>query len=248
MSRLLGMMVVRNEADRYLAEAVAHTAGVVDLLVVADDRSTDASVDVAVANGALVVERPEDVPSFDEHEGRFRSWAWSELDLYATDTWVLVVDADEQIATADGTTAPVAVRAVIDRCCDELDRAGVDAAVLTIRETWGADTNGTPLVRTDGEWGRISGARLARWTPDSTFRDAARGCGAIPTALNHKRWVPNPIIVHYGYATAADRAAKHARYTAMRGRHNPNHINSILSTPTLKETEVQDAYPIADPA
>lgn len=243
------MMVCRNEAGRYLASSAAHTAAIVDQLVVADDQSTDASVHIAAAAGAAVAVRPDEIPSFEEHEGQFRSWAWSELHRYATDTWVLIVDADEQVTTVGGSTDPAVVRVAIDRCCGDLDRAGVDAAVLTIRELWGVTPDGSPVVRTDGEWGRISGVRLARWTPDATFKDIARGCGAVPTAISSRRWEPNPVIVHYGYATATDRAAKHARYSAARGRHNRNHIDSILSTsPYLQETEVHGAYPIADPA
>jgi tetratricopeptide (TPR) repeat protein len=106
--RLAAVLIVRDEAD-LLADCLAGLPEVVDEIVVHDTGSTDRSVAIARAAGALVHEG-----HWDDDFARARNVA---LDL-ATAPWALVLDADERV---HGDAARL--RAVL---------AATDADVLTV--------------------------------------------------------------------------------------------------------------------
>lgn len=236
--RLLAYMVTRNEAGRYLDACLAWACGFVDAVSVYDDRSTDNTVEVAVSHQAPTLVRPEGVPSFVEHEGRFRAaaWAWFEEALAPEPgDWVLALDADEFLVCQDG------VRSGVDAATEAADQQGANAVRLAVPEVFEV-TAGPFLagakVRTDGAWGTIAGTRLFRYRPGGIFRDRAMGCGAEPTYVADQaqwavRW-PALSLLHLGYAHPADRQAKFIRYTSLANHgHNDAHVRSIVTPPTL---------------
>lgn len=91
-------LVVRDEAE-LLGECLASVRGAFDELVVVDHGSNDASAEVARAHGAMVIS--SDAPS---HELARNAYLEA-----ATMPWVLVVDADERLAS------PARLRDVVEQ-------------------------------------------------------------------------------------------------------------------------------------
>lgn len=239
-SRLLGYMVARNEAGRYLDACLARAMGFLDGLTLYDDRSDDDTAWISRDHGVATMTRVVGEPSFLEHEGRFRAaaWDWFERVFKPTEgDWVLALDADEFLVSL-GTD----LRAVVD---DVTARAGdAMAVVLKVPEvfdaTLGLDLRYTaPMVRTDGAWGSIEGTRLFRYRPGGTFGPKAMGCGAEPTYVT--AGAPRPAradgldLLHLGYMNAQDRVDKHRRYTSLVAHgHAHAHIDSIVTPPVLE--------------
>lgn len=84
--RLVAVILTFNE-EQHLARCIASLAGVATEVVVADCFSTDATLDIARAHGARVLQR-----LWVNHATQF-NWALTQLDA-GTD-WVLRIDADE---------------------------------------------------------------------------------------------------------------------------------------------------------
>ena len=79
------VILAKNEADRI--QACIDSVRWADEIVVVDDESADATVQIAASLGARVLTRKMDV------EGRHRNWAYAQ----ARHEWVLSLDADERV-------------------------------------------------------------------------------------------------------------------------------------------------------
>lgn len=218
-----GVMVTKNEAERYLAPTVAAFAAIVDGLLVYDDRSHDATVQIASALGADVQVRPETAPSFDEDEGKFRMAAWFALEVAfapSPDDSVLSLDADEFLISKTGGDPADALQAVMALA----DAESCLHTELPVAELFSMDPK--PLVRVDGEWGRIRARRLCRWPRSLSFSEKLNS-GSIPLVPGPMLRPGGPMILHAGYLRAEDREAKYKRYKAARLGHRRQHVESI---------------------
>jgi hypothetical protein len=241
MRRLLALTVGRNEADRYLSRMLEQTAAVVDAHFFLDDQSSDSTIDVA-SRWCRTVVRPRGVPSFLEHEGQFRQFAYDRFVEFLNPSvgdWVLAIDCDEMLVS---DVDPHEIRAGLDQA---IALAGqMNAIVMPVLECFGFDNDGTPLCRTDGYWGGIKGTRLYRWQPGGVFANKRMGSGSEPTyAVRPPQSTNNNgvSIMHFGYADPADVQAKYARYNGTEHGHNDRHIQSIIAKPTLERWH----YPLA---
>lgn len=220
MSRpIFAHMVVRNEAGRYLQAVLrALAGGGVTHVHVYDDASTDHTVALAEAEGAVVTKGGAD---FLEHEGRCRFVAWLAFELAMAPEagdWVLAVDADEILVTTDLAAEVEAAVAA---------RPGVVSLEVPIPEVFDLD-DGVPLIRTDGFWATLAQPRLFRYAPGGTFRDAPLACGSVPTyAARASARARDVQLLHLGYLDPADRTAKFNRYYGKAG-HSMAHISSIV--------------------
>jgi glycosyltransferase involved in cell wall biosynthesis len=219
--KIVGLMVTRNEADRYLRKALESLAARCDRVAVFDDQSDDDTCTIAAEFG-LVQRRPDDVATFLEHEGQFRQAAWdwaAHWFMLDPGDWVVSLDADELLHG--------------DLRYDILSvKNDVDGLLVPIDEIWELDP---AKRRVDGWWGKIVGFRARRWEPGLKMPDKAMASGSVPpvhvgTRADHGR------IRHLGYVRAADRQAKHDRYIAADG-HGRSHVQSILRSPTLETVE-----------
>lgn len=241
-SRIFGLMVARNEADRYLEACVKWHLPMVERLLVVDDRSEDETRRVALEAGATVCDRPDGVPTFMEDEASFRQFAWQQLgDLFdlTDDDWVLCIDADEFVTGADHPDhIPQQMRSAM--MLTELVEGSGSTAVYQfhVDEIFALDDD-RAYRRVDGAWGKITASRLARWDREALFpQRKGLGCGSIPVIDGKPVQVPRGLvrIAHLGYANPTDRQAKYDRYSGDRG-HSTKHVQSILNMPELSEVE-----------
>lgn len=222
--RIVAHLVTHNEADRYLAACLDSIRSYADAIVVFDDRSTDDTPAICATAGAHVVTRPDDVPTFLEHEGRFRAAAWRTLADHAEPgDWVLAIDADEFLVPFTGGHLAELIRYEIAGAHSLIDGLAVHKHEIF-------DPGPPPLVRLDGWWGQITAVRFARWDGRSEFINQRFACGAVPLTVQSTIVVQNFSMLHYGYARQEDRVERHARYTGTPG-HDRSHIDSIITTP-----------------
>ena len=226
---IVGSMVVKNEADRYLQASLTRLKEVCDQVFVFDDNSTDGSVEIAEQLGCAVFTNPGYAPTFLEDESSFRQSAWNIMGgefLLDGDDWVISVDADEYFVGD----------------ADELIEYNsyYDSLRLHIQEVWSLD----PLmIRTDGFWNQNRNLRIAMYSGNLKFNDKKMGCGSIPEgyAFPNSRSILK--IFHFGYAEEADRQARYSRYKSLPDHgHNPKHIDSIITQPTLAEIHGVDFW------
>jgi hypothetical protein len=240
MSRhVFGLMVGGNEAHRYVVSAVENALKSVDVLFYYDDRSTDGTYELLEPfmgrwnRGNLIYwQREPDVPSFLEHEGRFRQNAWDCFEdcLHPQNgqDWVIAIDTDE-VLCGPTECRPCELKKVMDRA-----DPSYDAVRIAIKECFGFDEKGWPMVRTDGWWGKIRGTRIFRYRKDGVFKDVPMACGSEPSYVEKRAIEDMSVhILHLGYAHPEDQREKYERYSLRTG-HGSAHIESILATPTLK--------------
>lgn len=223
---IYGVVVTKNESDRYLSQSLKRLSAIVDGLYVYDDQSEDDTTVVAESLGATVRVRSDDEESFSEDEARFRSNALrcmvSDLDIKRGD-WILSLDADEMVY-AEGPQ-----RDALER----LTQGDPVAWRFPVREVFDVGPMSTPYIRVDGFWGDISGVRLFKYDGDLSFRARGMGCGSVPTKFNKLAADADDVgILHFGYARQEDRVTKYARYFGAAG-HSVKHIDSILRPPVL---------------
>lgn len=233
-------MPVKNEAGRYLSSALENLTSIIesDKILVFDDCSDDDTVELALGADVDVCIRGENDASFLEHEGRFRGamWACFEYEMSPSPgDWVLAIDADEcLVTTSPGHDIHDALLSAVRRAADR----GCTSVRLPVPEVFGYDHDGTPMVRTDGFWGKIAGTRLFAYQPGGVFRNKAMASGSEPAYVQAGRISEETFglaLMHFGYAQVADQIAKHARYTALLDHgHSDKHVQSIIATKTLE--------------
>lgn len=232
--KVIAYMPIKDEVDRYLEPCLRDLSKAVDEIVIYDDRSTDDSVSVAKKYTDHVTVRPSHLPSFLEHEGRFRQAAWDYMVERCNPTdedWILAIDADEWIY-AESTDL------TLRRLKEVLGKIPWNYTALMIQKHEIFDIqDGVPQERIDGYWGSIIGTRLVRFLPGGTFNDKAMGCGSEPSYCSQSpsRVEHDLFLLHYGYVQPEDRVMKHERYTTLVDHgHSNSHIASIVAEPELR--------------
>lgn len=226
--RIIAMVVAKNEAHRYLRPFLHWTATFTDAIYLYDDQSDDGTVAIAMSAGAFVGVRSDEVPSFVEHEGKFRQAAWEWMERVALPRegdWVICLDADEFLV-AEGSE-----REALEDAAASLNALGATALNMEIPEIFAEVTSGL-YRRVDGFWGTITGVRYVAWREGGQFADKALGCGSVPTYA-HVANGPGPWILHVGYLDPEDRQEKYDRYMALPG-HASTHVQSILLPGTIE--------------
>mgnify|MGYP001570411075 FL=1 len=87
MLKKISVVTIAKNEEANIAGCISSTKGWADEHIVVDDFSSDRTVEIARANGAIVFQRKMDI------EGVHRNWAYSK----ARNEWVLSLDADEEV-------------------------------------------------------------------------------------------------------------------------------------------------------
>lgn len=207
--RVLLSMIVKNEADRYLARMLRAHVPHVDRVLVIDDASTDTTCDLIRARVPMdkLVLVQNSTPLFHE-EHRLRRLQWETALGQEDIDWIITLDADE-IFEVD-----------FDRELFEMMRRGIPALSFRLFDMW-SETE----YREDDLWNAHTRywpmAVNRRWWIDSmlpegfkgTWPEANQHCGRWPREVY--TFVSKPCaarIKHYGWAREEDRVAKVERY------------------------------------
>lgn len=257
--KLAASVIVRNEADRYLAPFLRHLAAFCDEIRILDDGSSDgwadllgaelesgvglprwfveshepwSPIDTAPLDRIHVLRADESAFWQDEGAARQRLLDWT---LQCEPDWILSIDADEFVS--DGATlrrfieSPAA--AVYSLVMQEVWQASEDC--LCVRQDGGWREHPVPVLwrvpgptvlaqdaRGERKW-RIADRKVAPGREPIAVRDLTR--------FSSRHVLSSGVdILHFGWACAADRAARHARYVEHDGGryHNSAHLASIL--------------------
>lgn len=206
MSNLIGIMLVRNEADRYLRAVLGQMSMICDKLIVLDDCSTDKTPDICEKFGATVL-KPFTRPMWTEDELAARMFLWSKATLAADPgDWIICLDADETLDNP--TKLPVFINAV-EQVCNE--GAEIDAIGFSLFDMW----NPTQY-RDDGLWNahRRCWPMIVKYDPnkDYAWNDMKLHCGRFPAnSASLVVWSPFKLL-HWGWAKQEDRKVKYDRY------------------------------------
>lgn len=235
MTRVLGSIVIKNEADRYLDSCLEWASTFLDEIFVFDDQSTDASTEIASSHGCQVVIRGDGTPSFIQHESDFREEAWRQFTATVSPKpgdWILSFDADEFLVTRDGSDVSTALMSAVEKA----EAKGAIGIILPFQEIFKMNDDEF-WVRKDGFWGSVQGPRLFKYQPGNvSWSGKAMGSGSEPLYVvnGKKNDTPNLSFLHLGYAKDEDKKSKYARYSSLAHGHNDKHIQSIPQKPTLE--------------
>ena len=218
--KVVEMLLVKDEADRYLSRWLDRIGRVCDEIVALDNGSTDNTVEMLMSNPKVVmVERDES--NFYENERKLRTKLW-EMALSRDPTWVQAFDADE---FPDNS---------MDRRMRWLTNERNNMWwSFRFFHFWGSETR----YRVDKLWnphvGNV-GPRMARITPGTVdeFFNRDFACGSIPVSITrkHRGAFCGIRIKHLGYARQCDIIRKGQEYLEKDGgkSHAADHIKSIL--------------------
>ncbi len=212
-------MVVRNEEHNYLPQVLDRLKDQVDLITLTDDYSDDNTAKLAESYGAKVMVMEE--PTFSTNEGKLRQASWEHLTQFVEpgNTWVLAIDADEELYPTKYSL-------------DQLvNNDKFDVYNIQFYHMW----NETQY-RVDKAWAPHGSTRFFRYFPGGRFKDRALACGSEPTyvqeLLNRGRFHNDSGLKmkHLSYIKDEDKKKKFDRYSAIDGGkfHANAHILSIM--------------------
>lgn len=197
---LIGAMLVRNEADRWLRQVLEQMGQVCDKIIVLDDCSTDITPEICREYGAEVYYSDRSYWGMDELKQRKLLWHLATQEAKDGD-WILCLDADETIANIE--RLPVAIKIA--------DQNGGNGIAFALYDMW-SPTH----YREDEMWN----AHLRDWVmcvkvnkqQDYMWRKTPLHCGRFP--LNACNAVVNAglKIQHWGWSRPEDRQMKYQRY------------------------------------
>lgn len=93
MPKLTAMMIVRNEANRYLKDCLSALTELVDEIIILDDASEDHTPDICMSFPQVQLHRKEE-SLFLHNEAALRRELW-DLVCATNPEWILALDADE---------------------------------------------------------------------------------------------------------------------------------------------------------
>jgi len=197
---LIGMMLVRNEADRWLRQVLEQMRQVCDKIIVLDDCSTDNTPNVCLEYGAIVCYSQE--PIWATNEVSLRKFLWYMASLVARNgDWILCLDADETIHNID----------LLPACVKAAEECGADGLAFSLYDMW-SPTH----YRYDDFWN----AHTRGWVmcvrydagKEYTWRETALHCGRLPVNSCDLVSGTGLKIQHWGWSTPEDRQTKYERY------------------------------------
>lgn len=236
-----GLMVTKDEENRYLQSCLQWAFTFLDSVFVYDDLSLDGTATIAAREGAIVEYRDANDPTFLDNEGVFRNNSWLAFEERVRpdeNDWVLALDADDFFV---GSCRPGGLqnyqRLAMEEYASHAEYVGRDSVALTFHQVWKNELG--IWTRQDGYWPKDKRPQLFRYRRGGTMiRDPKKklATGCWPTYADHEplTTVSYGGMLHYGYARDEDKKAKYDRYSSHKG-HGGEHIESILKPAKLAE-------------
>ncbi len=215
---IYAQMIGRNESSRFLEEVLQRLSTQVDKIIFTDDCSDDNTPEIAAKYAEVF---RTDKPTFTEHEGQLRAFAWGNMEKFASvGDWIIAIDCDEMLFHVDDLD----IRSV-------LAKSPFDVVNVRFYHMW----NETQY-RVDKLWAPNNSSRIFRYVSNGGFANRRLACGSEHTYVGEwisKRnfWLDSGLVMqHLGYIRDEDKKAKFERYSHLDGGefHNLDHINSIV--------------------
>ncbi|GAB6992254.1 glycosyltransferase [Paenibacillus pini] len=194
-------MVVKNEADRYLREALEAHVAYIDQAVIIDDGSSDNTLEVCLhALRSVPVRLIRNGESRFHNEVELRKQQWRET-LEVQPEWILNLDADEIFE---------------NRFAEDIDamlnRTDVDVFCFRLYDFWDRTH-----YREDAFWQSHLHYRpfLIRYREDFEYqwKETPQHCGRLPANIFELPHVLSPLrLKHLGWANVVHRMEKQLRY------------------------------------
>ena len=197
---VVGIMLCKNEADRYLPKVLNQLTSICDKVIVLDDGSTDYTMDLCLEYGCLVFHKSDSTWETNELELRKLLWELGTECLCDGD-WVICLDADETFHD-------------IDKLADRMETAEeyeCDGLSFNLYDMWD-----DKYYRDDNHWTAHAREWLicVRYNPDKTYEwnETPLHCGRFPMNASDRVGISRLGIQHWGWAKESDRIQKYERY------------------------------------
>lgn len=194
-NKLVCMMIVKNEADKYLFEIIENNLKFCDEVCILDDHSTDNTIEICKSFGERVFIKNA-VYSW-EQEWSLRN-ELLEFALERNPKYLISIDADE---IYDYKTFLNDYKHIIDN----------DIKVVSFHfyDIWTEDRN---YYRDDKYFSVGTGIRMCRSDSLKEYKwdEHRRHCGSLPSSIfNNFTYIANTKVKHLGYAKYEDRLRKY---------------------------------------
>lgn len=225
---LVAMMVVRNEADRYLLSVLNHLAKYVDGMAILDDASTDHTPEICQTQKKTLLYRRLTDSLFATDESALRAILWK-MTVELEPTWILALDADELPETR-----------IVRELPSLTSQKRFDLVTFPVYHFWGDLLH----YRVDHYWNPYLSrtACLYRYQKDLSYHWPSRKlhCGRFPSEAASAPRLSSPIrLFHLGYANQKEHHRKYHSYLSLDPEQSlcpPLHYRSILDpNPRLRE-------------
>ncbi|NRS18714.1 glycosyltransferase family 2 protein [Brevibacillus sp. HB1.4B] len=200
-AKLTLSMIVKNEGNRYLRQALEAHKDFIDAAVIIDDGSIDHTVDLCreVLKG-IPLQLVQNATSQFSNEVALRKQQWQET-IQTEPEWILNLDADEIMDSAFPSNVS-----------DILEQQTYEAIYFRLYDMW-SETH----YREDVYWKAHHYYRpfMIKYRPDFPYiwRETPQHCGRFPLSINQFPYLCHPSRVkHFGWARLEDRQSKYNRY------------------------------------
>ncbi len=197
-------MLVKNEADRYLAEVIRNICLYADELVILNDNSTDNTMDIIHSECSIPLQTYLVKKGDFGHEIILRKELYNLVVNCRTD-WLMIVDADEICSASFGS-----LRSDFETL---MNSNTVDVWGFRFYDFWSKT-----CYRDDEKWNAhkyytlMLTRNIQGFTP--IWNEVNHHCGRLPMNIWSRTTsgTDKIKIKHYGWATEADRQKKYTRY------------------------------------
>lgn len=196
--RIIGGLLVKNEADRWLSEFLASFKILCDEIIVLDDCSTDNTVEICSIYSDKVYLCHKSYWENEEFKVREKLFELC-LNEASINDWIIILDADELI------NEPLALKEFMKNVPIECNGFG-----LKLYDMWDDEH-----YRSDEYWTahkRIWQMATRKKDIEYTFRKSKLHCGRLPLLEDKIIYNEKFYIKHMGWSTEKDRQFKYDRY------------------------------------
>ncbi len=219
---IIGTMLVRNEADRWLTQVLEQINGVCDRLIVLDDASTDATPEICEKYRASVFRCRRSLWGVDEAKRRKALWSLAKPDH---GDWILCLDADETVPQIN----------LLPGLIQLAEHLGIDGLAFSLYDMW------SPTHYRDDEYWTAHNrdwVMCVRYDQDRDYKWlAGLHCGRFPVNSCTQIGRTGLKLQHWGWSRAEDREIKYKRYKQAdpNGLHLAQYESILDPNPNLKE-------------